>query len=103
MAASKYVTLISEEGFEFVVLRAATEVSPVVKRMLDPKGQFSEAKSGRCTFPEISAPVLEKVAEYFQYWYKNQNKEDVPDMEIPTELCLELLMAADYLGMDKLG
>ncbi|EFX06685.1 transcriptional elongation regulator elc1 elongin [Grosmannia clavigera kw1407] len=101
--AGKYVTLISAEGFEFVVSRVATDISPVVKRMLDPKSQFAEAQSGRCTFPEISAPVLEKVVEYFQYWYKNQNKEDVPDMEIPTELCLELLMAADYLGLDKLA
>lgn len=47
--------------------------------------------------------MLEKVVEYFQYWYSNRNKEDVPDLEIPTEQCLELLMAADYLGMDKLG
>lgn len=51
--SSDYVTLVSAEGFEFVVLRAATDVSPVIKRMLDPKSQFSEAKSGCCTFPEI--------------------------------------------------
>lgn len=51
--ASEYVTLVSSEGFEFVVARAATDVSPVIKRMLDPKSQFAEAKSGRCTFPEI--------------------------------------------------
>ncbi|CAK7219425.1 elongin C [Sporothrix bragantina] len=101
--SSDYVTLVSAEGFEFVVMRAATDVSPVIKRMLDPKSQFAEAKSGRCTFPEINAPVLEKVVEYFQYWYKNKDREDVPDIEIPTEMCLELLMAADYLGMDKLG
>ena len=44
-----------------------------------------------------SGIVLEKVAEYFYYNYKNRNREDVPDMEIPPELCLELLMAADYL------
>lgn len=44
-----------------------------------------------------SGVVLEKVAEYFYYNYKNRNKEDVPDMDIPPELCLELLMAADYL------
>jgi hypothetical protein len=25
----------------------------------------------------------------------------VPDMDIPVELCLELLMAADYLGLDS--
>jgi transcription elongation factor B subunit 1 len=45
--------------------------------------------------------VLEKVVEYFQYWYKYKEREDVPDMEIPVELCLELLMAADYLGIDR--
>jgi transcription elongation factor B subunit 1 len=44
-----------------------------------------------------SGIVLEKVAEYFCYSYKNRNMEQVPDMEIPPELCLELLMAADYL------
>jgi hypothetical protein len=44
-----------------------------------------------------SGIVLEKVAEYFYYNHKNRNKEDVPDMDIPPELCLELLMAADFL------
>ncbi len=47
-----------------------------------------------------SGVVLEKVAEYFYYNYKNRNKEDVPDMDIPPELCLELLMAADYLDSE---
>src|SRR6266487_3989490 len=47
-----------------------------------------------------SGIVLEKVAEYFYYNYKNRNREDVPDMEIPPELCLELLMAADYLASE---
>ncbi|CAG8956345.1 hypothetical protein HYFRA_00003726 [Hymenoscyphus fraxineus] len=58
---------------------------------------FSEAATGRCTFAEINGIVLEKVAEYFYYNYKNRDREDVPDMEIPPELCLELLMAADFL------
>jgi len=44
-----------------------------------------------------SGVVLEKVSEYLYYNYKYRNKEDVPDMEIPPELCLELLMAADFL------
>ena len=39
--------------------------------------------------------------EYFHYWYKNKDREDVPDMEIPVENCLELVVAADYLGMDS--
>lgn len=48
-----------------------------------------------------SAVVLEKVAEYLLYWYRYQDKEDVPDMEIPVDMCLELLTAADYLQMDS--
>lgn len=35
------------------------------------------------------------------YWYKYKEKEDVPDMEIPVDMCLELLVAADFLGIDS--
>ena len=45
-----------------------------------------------------SGVVLEKVCEYLLYNLKNKDQKDVPDMEIPPELCLELLMAADYLN-----
>ena len=44
-----------------------------------------------------SGMVLEKVCEYLYYNDKHKNSKDVPDMDIPPELCLELLMAADYL------
>jgi len=44
-----------------------------------------------------SGVILEKVCEYLYYNLKNKDSKDVPDMEIPPELCLELLMAADYL------
>ncbi len=55
MADSKYVTLVSKEGFEFVALREATLVSPTMKGML--RGNFSEAQTGRCTFPEVRYAV----------------------------------------------
>jgi len=45
-----------------------------------------------------SGVVLEKVCEYLYYSYKYRDGAEVPDMEIPPELCLELLMAADYLN-----
>ncbi|KAI1388999.1 POZ domain-containing protein [Hypoxylon trugodes] len=99
--SSEYVTLVSSDGFEFVVLREATMISSVIKGMLDPNSKFAEERTGRCVFEEINGMVLEKVVEFFHYWYKNREKEDVPDMEIPVELCLELLMAADFLGLDK--
>ncbi|KAI1815655.1 POZ domain-containing protein [Poronia punctata] len=101
MGTSKYITLASSDGYEFVVLREAAMVSPIIKSMLDPKSQFAEARTGRCVFEEISGMVLEKVVEYMQYWYKYRDSENVPDMDIPVELCLELLMAGDFLGLDR--
>ena len=44
-----------------------------------------------------SGVVLEKVCEYLYYNEKHKDARDVPDMDIPPELCLELLMASDYL------
>ncbi|KAI1420891.1 BTB/POZ protein [Xylaria sp. FL1777] len=98
-APSKYVTLVSGDDFEFVVLREAVLVSSVIKSMLDLKSQFTEARTNRCYFEEINGIVLEKVVEYCQYWYKYKQSVNVPDMDIPVDLCLELLRAADYLGL----
>lgn len=41
--------------------------------------------------------VLDKVCEYLYYSQKHAESKDVSDMDIPPELCLELLIAADYL------
>lgn len=49
----KYVTLVSREGFEFVVLREATMASPAIRSMLDPERNFLEAQTGRCVFHDI--------------------------------------------------
>lgn len=48
-------------------------------------------------FDGNSGVVLEKVCEYFCYNEKMKEQANVADMDIPPELCLELLMAADYL------
>jgi len=45
----------------------------------------------------LSGVVLEKVCEYLYYNQKHAESKDVSDMDIPPELCLELLIAADYL------
>ena len=42
--------------------------------------------------------MLEKVCEYFYYNEKFKDTKDVPEMDFPLELSLELLMAADYLN-----
>lgn len=94
---SPYVTLISSDGFEFIVRRECAYVAGPIKKMLDPTSNFAEAVSGRCVFSNINGVVLEKVCEYFYFNEKSKEEKDVPDMEIPPELCLELLMAADFL------
>jgi len=94
-----YVTLISSDGFSFVVKRSAACISPAIRKMLDPTSAFLEAKTNMCRFDNISGMTLEKVCEYFYYNEKYKDTKDVPDMDFPSELCLELLMAADYLDV----
>ena len=48
---SKYITLISNDGLEFVVLREAALVSPYIVGML--RSGMAEARTGRCEFHEI--------------------------------------------------
>lgn len=64
---------------------------------LESPGNFSEAQTGTCRLENINGVVLEKVVEYFYYNEKHRDSIGVPDMDIPTELCLELLSAGDYL------
>lgn len=52
-AASKYITLVSADDFEFVMLREAAMVSPFIRATLDPRSAFAEAKDARCKFREI--------------------------------------------------
>jgi hypothetical protein len=44
-----------------------------------------------------SGVCLEKVCEYLYYHEKNKDARDVPDMDIPADICLEMLVAADFL------
>ncbi|ERF74369.1 hypothetical protein EPUS_02056 [Endocarpon pusillum Z07020] len=94
---SPFVTLISSDGFEFHVRRSAACVSGTIRRMLNTRSNFSESVTGVCHLENLNAMVLEKVVEYLYYNEKHKESRDVPDMEIPSELCLELLMAAEYL------
>lgn len=50
-----------------------------------------------------SGDIMEKAVEYFHYWYRYRESKSVPDMDIPVELCLELLVAADFLGLDGMA
>eukprot|EP00961_Rhodomonas_salina_P002421 33629-Rhodomonas_salina.1 len=64
---SDYVTLISSEGFEFVIERRCALMSGTIKTMLTGPASYAESKENTVTFPEISTRILEKVVEYFHY------------------------------------
>jgi hypothetical protein len=77
---SKYITLVSGDGFEFIVLREAALVSTMIKAQLNPTsminiflhsinkpklldsdfflGNFQEALTGVCRFEEITYVIF---------------------------------------------
>ncbi|CAM6007406.1 unnamed protein product [Sphagnum balticum] len=90
------VRLISAEGYEFVIEREAALVSNTLKNMLTSTGGFTETQLGEVRFPEISAPILEKVCQYF-YWSLQFASGKETEFHIEPEMTLELMMAANYL------
>ncbi|CAK9215751.1 unnamed protein product [Sphagnum troendelagicum] len=90
------VRLISAEGHEFVIEREAALVSNTLKNILTSTGGFTETQLGEVRFPEISAPILEKVCQYF-YWSLQFASGKETEFHIEPEMTLELMMAANYL------
>lgn len=96
----KYVTLVSADGFEYVVDYEAACVSKMIKNLMTSAGGFSELESNTITFPEISGRCLERVCQYFYYKLRHTNSKDkLPQFPLPPEMALELLMAANYLDV----
>ena len=61
-------------------------------------GTFTETELGEIRFPEITAPILEKVCQYFYYKLQyTDSRDSVPEFKVPPELALDLLMASNYL------
>lgn len=96
----KTVTLISREKDEFPISREAALVSPTLRIMLE--GPFKENED-HIELSSIDSAVLKKVVEYLEYNLEHKEvdreQEQVPEFEIPTEMALELLLAADYLNV----
>ncbi|OKL57455.1 hypothetical protein UA08_07221 [Talaromyces atroroseus] len=59
-ATHDFVTLVSSDGFEFVIPRSTACVSGTIRRMLDSSSKFSEAITGRCVFEDIKFVVPAK-------------------------------------------
>ncbi|KAJ5506840.1 hypothetical protein LT330_007826 [Penicillium expansum] len=94
---SEFVTIVSNDGFEFIIPRSAAYVSETLRTGLS-STNFPEGLKGEYILEEFSGIIVEKICEYLCYNEKHKDQVNVPDMDIPPELCLELLMAADFLN-----
>ncbi|KAF2859248.1 POZ domain-containing protein [Piedraia hortae CBS 480.64] len=95
---SEYVKLRSSDGFDFVVRRSAAKISPAIKAMLDPEKGFKEAESNTCVL-DINAVLLGQVCRYLNHAEKYKGHANVPDLEIPLEHTLQLILTCDYLNL----
>jgi len=90
------VKLISSDKHEFILDYKCAMVSNTLRSMLS--GSFSEGVSKEVDFKEITAPILEKVVQYFYYKTKySDSAAENPEFPIAPEIALELLMAANFL------
>lgn len=92
-----YFTLVSQDGFEFTIPEEAAMLSALLAPMIT--NEFQEHKSRRAELENIDGHILERVCEYLCYSLKYKDQGDVPDFDVPAELALELLVAADYLDV----
>ncbi|SCU77516.1 LAMI_0A01420g1_1 [Lachancea mirantina] len=94
------VKLISRDQQEFTLSNEAAVLSPMLKGMISRK--FAEGQEHEIRLTEISSEALRLVVNYLEYLQKYQDcaeDEDIPEFEVPTEMSLELLLAADYLNI----
>ncbi|XP_067931196.1 elongin-C-like [Watersipora subatra] len=98
-ANSAYINLISSDGFTFILKREVVQQSPTLCEMLTGPGASSDNTSSDIYLTSIPSHVLVHVCKYLQYKFRYTNSSaQIPELEFPPEVCLELLMAADFLA-----
>ena len=98
------ITLVSNDGFEFILEKFWVMASKTLKSMFfGSNDQFVESLESRVTFEKISGKILEKVCLYFHYKHRYEKEasmmetSSIPDFIIEPELAFDLLMAAHFL------
>ncbi|KAJ3445870.1 elongin-c [Anaeramoeba flamelloides] len=94
------VTLVSNDEKKFELSKDLVLLSGTLKAMLTGHGSFREKQTGVIQLKNIRGEVLKYVVEYLKYKkkYQKSNKE-IPQFDNPTEIALELLMAANFLEL----
>lgn len=92
---SSYVKLISNDGFSFIISKETASISGTLKNMIS--DTFEEGMTNTIKLHDIDGQVLEKIVEYLYYNDKYKDCIDIPEFNVPIEMALELLVAADFL------
>ena len=102
----KEVVLVSRNGEEFPISTELASISPIIKADIE-MFRAEPDKPVVVELKEIESNVLSKVIEYLKYKYEytkndddyNEEADDIPAFDIPVEMSLDLLIAADYLNI----
>uniref|UniRef100_T1J336 Elongin-C n=1 Tax=Strigamia maritima TaxID=126957 RepID=T1J336_STRMM len=92
------IKLISSDGQEFIIPREHAFLSGTLKAMLNGPTVYAENETNVVRLREIRGPVLAKVCEYLAYTarYKGSGLK-LPPFDVPPEINMEALMAANFL------
>lgn len=97
--APRYVKVTSNDGFTFVIPLEAALVSETWNRMLTTPS-YCESETGELTLDE-PAEIVSHIIDYLFYHlrYKETKGQPESEYEVPPELALQILVAADYLNV----
>jgi transcription elongation factor B subunit 1 len=91
------LTLMSNDGYQFVIERRTAMISQKIRNMLYGAGNFEEVQTKTFRLP-IRAVILERIIEYWHYRSQYSDHIDqLPRFNIDPAMALELLQSADYL------
>eukprot|EP00922_Rhytidocystis_sp_ex-Travisia-forbesii_P057946 GHVS01085733.1.p1 GENE.GHVS01085733.1~~GHVS01085733.1.p1 ORF type:complete len:110 (+),score=14.76 GHVS01085733.1:52-381(+) len=98
-AKEETVKVISSEGTEFIISKSVAFECHVIKNMCE-GSHFVEGRNKEVRFSNINASLLEKVIEYLKYKHTyEQGSTTLPEFPIPSDMALDLLLTANYLGI----
>ena len=112
-AGEATVTLISGDEERFTIPARVAAVSGMLRAALQSRGGFAEGRGGgggsggaaagpSISLPEISSAVLERCVAYMHYKMAHAGgaaSAPLPPFDIPPEMALQLLVAANYMDM----
>ena len=91
------LTLLSNDGYEFVIDKQTAMISITIRNMLYGGGNFEEATTKKIKLP-IRAVILEKIIEYWHYRTQySDHLDQLPKFPIDPAIAIELLNSAEYL------